>query len=114
MGEPLELTAMIVDLALRPSDTVVLVVVNEEYDFLPEPTAEVVELHALPVVHVAVGIALLEQERRLQRIDGEHGGIANVRLRILPERNLHPLLASLVVAGLGKAGVERRVTVHAD
>src|SRR5437763_12419973 len=112
--EPLELTTMVIDLTLRPRYTMVLVVVDQKDDFLSETTPEIVELHRLPVVHVPVRVTLLEQEWRLKRVDGEHGRVANVCLRVLPQRDLHALLPRLVVPGLRLSGVERRVPVHAD
>ena len=40
VGEPLELTTVVVDLALGPRHTVVLVVVNQKDNFLSEATTD--------------------------------------------------------------------------
>src|SRR5689334_19119196 len=60
--EPLELALLVVRRGIA-SETMVLAFVNQKHDILPKPPAEVVQLHALVVVHVAVRIAFFEQQR---------------------------------------------------
>src|SRR6185437_9153798 len=55
VAKPLELPVQIVGLALRARDVVILALVHEIDHVLAQPPAEVVQLLALKMVHVAVG-----------------------------------------------------------
>src|ERR1041384_1380938 len=102
--EPLELALGVVGLTLRTRHAVILLLVNEIHDVLSEPASEVVHLLTLERIHVAVYVTFLEQQRNLERVHREHRRVANERLRILPERHLHALLARLEVSGLRQPG----------
>src|SRR6185436_17418494 len=62
--EPLQLPNMVVPRRVA-GRAVVLPLVDKEYHLLPQAAAEIVQLHALEVVHVPVRVPFLEQQRDL-------------------------------------------------
>src|SRR3972149_12226549 len=99
--EPLKDAPLVIDLVRLLAQPVILPAVGEQDDILLRAPSDVVQLDALVPEHRAVGVADLDEQRRPHVLHVDNRGVPDVRLQIVVQRHLHPLLPGLDVIGLG-------------